>query len=278
MNDIKRIDIKEFREKGYLQEINRKFLHPLGLALEISIDEETMDEKLGGIWDYRNDPEGIIYDLKNSDEERIKKFKKNQEFINNEFKTKKQTRIDALGYNIELIESILDEQEKLLKIKEKTDKILYYENPLKTRGFEFISKKHKKFGDDVQLPLRGSKTSAGYDFYSNEDKTLIHGEKYVFWTDIKAYMMPDEVLKIYIRSSFAIKKGLILKNQTGIIDSDFYSNIDSDGNIGICLKNDSESTIQVEKGDRIAQGIFTPFLISDNCNSEKDRKGGIGSS
>jgi hypothetical protein len=59
--EIKRIDMKEFREKGFLQEVNRKFFHPLGLALEVIIDEEGT-VKLGGIWDYREDPEGLLYE------------------------------------------------------------------------------------------------------------------------------------------------------------------------------------------------------------------------
>jgi len=55
---IKYMDVKEFHAEGYLQELNRKFLHPLGLALEIILDEDGT-ETLGGIWDYRDDPEGI---------------------------------------------------------------------------------------------------------------------------------------------------------------------------------------------------------------------------
>ena len=49
MNDVKRIDIKEFRAKGFLQEVNREFFHPLGLALEVIINDETGEESLGGI-------------------------------------------------------------------------------------------------------------------------------------------------------------------------------------------------------------------------------------
>jgi hypothetical protein len=60
-NDIKRMDIKEFREKGFLHEVNRQVLHPVGLAMEIIIDGETGEECLGGVWDYREDPEGIFY-------------------------------------------------------------------------------------------------------------------------------------------------------------------------------------------------------------------------
>ena len=60
MSDVKRIDIKEFREKGYLQEVNRRFLHRVGLALEVVVDDDGT-ERLGGIWDYREDPEGICF-------------------------------------------------------------------------------------------------------------------------------------------------------------------------------------------------------------------------
>jgi hypothetical protein len=57
---IKHISIKEFRERGYLQEANRRFFHPLGLALEISVDDDG-SERLSGVWDYREDPEGITF-------------------------------------------------------------------------------------------------------------------------------------------------------------------------------------------------------------------------
>lgn len=50
--------IKDFREAGYLQEANRRFFHPLGLALEVVVDPDG-GERLGGIWDYRDDPEGV---------------------------------------------------------------------------------------------------------------------------------------------------------------------------------------------------------------------------
>lgn len=58
--DVKWMNIKEFREKGYLQEVNRIFFHPLGMALSVEIKEDGT-ESLKGIWDYRDDPEGIIY-------------------------------------------------------------------------------------------------------------------------------------------------------------------------------------------------------------------------
>jgi len=101
-NNIKKIDIKEFREKGYLQELNRNFLHPLGLALEIIINDSG-EETLGGIWDYRDDPEGMIYDINNSTTERIEKFLKNKKFIDEEFKQRFKNRKKILGFKIEPI-------------------------------------------------------------------------------------------------------------------------------------------------------------------------------
>lgn len=102
-NKIKRISISEFRDKGYLKELNRRFLHPLGLALEVVIDDETGEEKLGGIWDMRSDPEGIYYDLQNSSNKRISDFQKAEEFIDNELESRKQRRIENLGFFIEPI-------------------------------------------------------------------------------------------------------------------------------------------------------------------------------
>lgn len=57
----KYLGIKEFRASGLLHEVNRLFFHRLGLALEVIIDTETGEERLSGIWDYREDPEGIYF-------------------------------------------------------------------------------------------------------------------------------------------------------------------------------------------------------------------------
>jgi len=89
----------------------------------------------------------------------------------------------------------------------------------KVRGFQVVEKAYKKFThNEIQLPVRSTSKSAGYDFFSNEDVEIGPGDEHKFFTDIKAYMLDGEVLKIYVRSSIAIKKHLQLKNQTGIID------------------------------------------------------------
>lgn len=65
-DDIKRLDIAEFRELGYLQEVNRLFLHLHGLALEVVVEDDG-SERLGGVWDYRDDPEGMVFGVGMSD-------------------------------------------------------------------------------------------------------------------------------------------------------------------------------------------------------------------
>ncbi len=92
---INKIDIKEFREIGLLQEINRQFLHPLGLALEVRIDDDG-NETLGGIWDYRDDPEGMLY---GEDVIDLKKVKTVAEFINKQHKKRR----DVVGYVIQKV-------------------------------------------------------------------------------------------------------------------------------------------------------------------------------
>jgi hypothetical protein len=55
---MKMLDWKTLREDGYLQEVNRGFFHPLGLALAITVDGET---GVLSIWDARDDAEGIHF-------------------------------------------------------------------------------------------------------------------------------------------------------------------------------------------------------------------------
>lgn len=100
--EIKRIDIKEFREQGYLQEINRLFLHPLGLALEVMIKSDGT-EYIGGVWDSREDPEGIHFgDFFKGNEDATKKAN----FIQGELVKMAVSRKKILGYAIQPVDNI----------------------------------------------------------------------------------------------------------------------------------------------------------------------------
>lgn len=149
----------------------------------------------------------------------------------------------------------------------------------RTRGFEVVETSKKKHDVDIKLPIRSDDGSAGYDFYSPLELEISPREQATIWTDVKSYMQKDEVLKIYPRSSMGIKFGVSLANTTGIIDSSYYENPDNDGNIGICIINNSEEIYYISKGDRIGQGIFQKFLIADNDEVlNEERLSGIGHS
>lgn len=140
------------------------------------------------------------------------------------------------------------------------------------RGFERVT--GYKY---VNLPKRKTKQSAGYDIESAIDAVITPGETKVIPTGIKACMKPYEWLGVYVRSSLAIKYGLILANGVGVIDSDYYNNPDNEGHIMIALTNISGKTYNVKRGDRIAQGIFHQYYRVDGDKTDGSRIGGIGS-
>jgi len=104
-NKIKRMNITEFRESGYLQELNRTFLHPLGLSLEICIDEDGR-EFLGGIWDCRDENTGIFFNLKNSNNERKEAFIQKAKNIKDILVARAPKRFNELGFVVEPIENL----------------------------------------------------------------------------------------------------------------------------------------------------------------------------
>ena len=147
---------------------------------------------------------------------------------------------------------------------------------MKIRGFEVVKDEKRKTEGKVILPTRGSKVSAGYDFYSPVDITIEPNKIGKIWTDVKSYMGNTECLILNVRSSMGGK--FMLANTQGWIDADYYSNPNNDGNIGIFLKNISDESITIKKGERVAQGAFFNFLVADNGNTDKERQGGFGSS
>ena len=131
--------------------------------------------------------------------------------------------------------------------------------------------------EDILLPKRSTKNSAGYDFYSLYDFTIKSNEIVKIPTGIKVCMNENEFLGIFIRSSLEFKCNIRMCNQVGIIDADYYNNKDNEGHIFVCLQNHGDKDFVIKKGDRFVQGIFMPFLITDDDNTTSRRIGGIGS-
>ena len=144
------------------------------------------------------------------------------------------------------------------------------------RGFEIVSAYE---GKGIALPLRGTAASAGYDLSAAESVVIAAGEMAMVPTGVKAYMEPDEVLYIHIRSSLAVKRQLVLMNSVGVVDADYYNNPDNEGHIFIALWNRGKEAVTLKAGERLAQGVFMKYLLADGDTAGKgqDRQVGFGS-
>ena len=147
---------------------------------------------------------------------------------------------------------------------------------MKIRGFEKVAKYAYV---DFPMPERKTKFSAGYDFCVPEDVILQPGKLQLVPTGVKAYMQEGEYLGMHIRSSMAVKKHLMLVNNVGIIDADYYDNADNEGHIMLALLNMGDEAVVLPKGERVDQGIFYNDLTVDGDEHTKKavRGGGFGS-
>ena len=145
------------------------------------------------------------------------------------------------------------------------------------RGFELIE------GMNGELPIKATVHSAGVDFIASSDITIpafrFKGQATLVPTGVKAFMQKDEYLQIFARSSIPVNLGLIMSNGVGIVDADYYNNPKNEGHIMIEFNNLTNEHITIEKGTRIAQGIFNKVLpVTHGVRLKNDtRNGGFGS-
>lgn len=145
------------------------------------------------------------------------------------------------------------------------------------RFFEIVQDKHRKHPMvDIKLPERATEHSAGYDFYSPVDVVIQPNASELIFTDVKASMYYDNALLLFVRSSMG-KHPVVIANGTGIIDCDYYNNVDNDGNIAFRLLNLGNTPYEIKVGDRIGQGVFVKYGTVKEDKANGVRNGGIGS-
>lgn len=132
--------------------------------------------------------------------------------------------------------------------------------------------------NNIFLPLRATKGSAGYDFFAPIDIQLDPGQSVVIPTGIRCKMDEGWVLQLYPRSGLGFKTGVRLANTVGVIDQDYFY-ADNQGHIMVKLTNQAadaqQVTIPAETG--FCQGIFFPYGTTLNDSADKIRTGGFGS-
>lgn len=134
-----------------------------------------------------------------------------------------------------------------------------------------------KLYDEITLPERATKDSAGYDIKSPIDFELPPHTSIKIPTGIRVKMEKGWVLKVYPRSGLGFKYRLQLDNTVGIIDGDYYYS-DNEGHIFLKMTNDGyEKTLKVNLRDRVAQGVFVPYGITYDDTADGIRNGGLGS-
>lgn len=142
----------------------------------------------------------------------------------------------------------------------------------------FSKEEAKKIYEDIKLPLRATKYSAGYDFYAPFDFTLKPGETIKIPTGIRAKMREDYALFLLPRSGLGFKYRLQLNNTIGLIDADYFYS-DNEGHIFAKITNDSNEgkVISVKKGEAFIQGVFLSYGITEDDEVNSIRNGGFGS-
>ena len=175
--------------------------------------------------------------------------------------------------------------------------------------FEFVEK-YKDAG--LELPVRKTEHSAGYDLVAAEDTIIpsmfnmmnevlenivveIKPDEFISLetmaeltkqggyrpslvsTGVKCELDLGTYLELSVRSSTPLKNWLILANGVGVIDADYYNNESNEGEIFLQLINLSPYNLQIKKGEAIGQGIIKNYLTVDNDVCGGKRTGGFGS-
>ena len=176
--------------------------------------------------------------------------------------------------------------------------------------FEVVS----KYADaGIEIPVRATAKSAGYDLSAAEDfiippyedqmECMIEGwltrppvKGFVFDlknmadytkdrcarpslipTGLKCKLADNEYLKLVSRSSFPLKHWIICANSEGIIDADYYNNPDNEGHIYFQVINLTPVPIKIYKGEKICQAIIQEYKVTEDDNASGVRAGGFGS-
>ena len=134
---------------------------------------------------------------------------------------------------------------------------------------------------NIRLPERATEFSAGYDFYSPIGLRIPAGANIRIPTGIKANLEnlggdTNKFLALYPRSSYGFNYGMRLMNTVGIIDQDYYDNLDNEGDIIVAFT--ASVDFQINMGDKFCQGVIQPYYVMNNNEViDEIRSGGIGS-
>lgn len=153
--------------------------------------------------------------------------------------------------------------------------------------------------ENVEVPKYATEGSSGFDLICNKVLKLYKGNKevdltskfinslkqgYLFLragervllgTGLKMSVPEGYELQIRSRSGSSLKRGIVVGNSPGTVDSDYR------GEIGIILINTTPYLCKIELGEALAQGVICPiekvsFKQVDNLSETQRGEGGFG--
>jgi len=107
----------------------------------------------------------------------------------------------------------------------------------------------------MSLPGYGTDGAAGFDLASAHDVTVEPGQVALVRTGLVIEVPAGHFLAIFARSSTPLKRGLMVANGVGVVDSDYSGPTDE---VMIQVLNVTQAHVQIRRGDRLAQGIVLP--------------------
>jgi dUTP pyrophosphatase len=129
----------------------------------------------------------------------------------------------------------------------------------------------------AELPRYATTGAAGFDLAASEDTTIAPGETALVPTGLVIEVPTGMFLAIFARSSTPLKRGLMVANGVGVVDSDYCGVSDE---VKVPVLNFTREPVTVRAGDRIAQGILLPVTRvewDERDVPERDARGGFGS-
>ncbi len=130
--------------------------------------------------------------------------------------------------------------------------------------------------EDIPLPRRATAGSAGYDFVSTAEVTLLPGEAVTIPTGLRCEMEPGWVLALFPRSGLGFKHQVHLANTVGVIDSDYFRAA-NEGHILVRIVGGGDHPVTIARGERFCQGVFLPHGLAEEEDVVGTRSGGFGS-
>lgn len=129
----------------------------------------------------------------------------------------------------------------------------------------------------VPVPAYQTAGAAGFDLAASAEVTIAPGAIALIPTGLVVEVPAGHFLGIFARSSTPLKKGLIVANGVGVLDSDYCGPTDE---LKIQVMNVTTSPVTVATGDRIAQAVVIPYVraeIEDGTGATGASRGGFGS-